>query len=116
MLSTRRGGVDNKTAGRHAFIAGVHGKEQSMPRRQRINQCREDAGNNTGRQLGKQIPTRVGAQMLRPPQQMLETCEGPWVRAHVRQVIPETTGETSKSNADAASMAAGSIARSETRS
>jgi hypothetical protein len=52
--------------------------------------------------------------MLRPPQQMLETCEGPWVCAHVKQMTPETTGETSKSNADAASMAAGSIARRET--
>jgi hypothetical protein len=52
--------------------------------------------------------------MLRPPQQMLETCEGPWVRAPVKQMIPETTGETNKSDADAASMAAGSIARRET--
>jgi hypothetical protein len=67
-------------------------------------------------------PTRVGALMLRPPQQMLETCEGPWVRAQVagyrrqpvKRMIPETTGERNKSDADAASMAAGSIARRET--
>jgi hypothetical protein len=60
--------------------------------------------------------------MLRPPQQMLETCEGPWVcaqvagyrRQPVKQMIPETTGETNKSNTDTASMAAGSIARRET--
>jgi hypothetical protein len=52
--------------------------------------------------------------MQRPPQQMLETCEGPWVRAQVKRMIPETTGEPNKSNADAASMAAGSIARRET--
>jgi hypothetical protein len=32
----------------------------------------------------------------------------------VKQMIPETTGETNKSDADAASMAAGSIARRET--